>query len=63
MSYDLNGRHEVLGSRYYSGPFDSVGIQYTIRTLQGQSDEYTVEKIENFFKSNAQVVTTPPTNE
>lgn len=31
ISYDLNGNREILGLEYFSGPFDCIGVQYTIR--------------------------------
>ena len=56
IAYDLNGKHEVFGARYYSGPYDTVGVQYTIRPKKGQSDAEVTKKIESFFDANAQVI-------
>ncbi|QLH35919.1 MAG: hypothetical protein HWD61_07055 [Parachlamydiaceae bacterium] len=49
LSYDLNGRHEILGCRYYSGPYDCVGIQYTLRPVKGFHDE-DMEKNRKLFQ-------------
>lgn len=58
ISYEFAGRKEVFGCRYYSGPYDCSGIQYTIRPKKGESEQQAIEKIENYFRSNTQVV--PP---
>jgi hypothetical protein len=56
VSYENAGRHEVLSCRYYSGPYDCAGIQYTIRPKSDQTDEQTLAKIEAFFEANIQIV-------
>lgn len=57
LAYDYNGKHEVIGSLYYSGPADCVGVQYTIRPEKGMSDETAFAKIESFLKDNTEVIT------
>lgn len=52
LSYDYNHRHEVLGVRAYTGPYDGVAIQYTIRPKQGEADRRAISKIEDFFFRN-----------
>ncbi len=58
--YNYKGQHEVMGALYYSGPFDSSGVQYTIRPKPGQSDEDAIRLIENFFKNNTEIISLSP---
>lgn len=60
LMYDYEGKHEVMGARYVSGPYDCVGVQYTIRPAEGQTDEDVSKIIENFFKSNLQIISFTP---
>ncbi len=53
LSYDYKGKHEIVGFLYYSGPYDCVGVQYTIRP-QG-SNLAAVSKIENFFNKATKI--------
>jgi hypothetical protein len=53
LSYDEKGGHEILSLQYFSGPFDCVGLQYTIRSAR---DQEALEKIQNYFKMNTKVV-------
>ena len=41
-----------MEARYFSGPYDCVGVQYTIRPAENQSDEDVSKTIENFIKTN-----------
>jgi hypothetical protein len=59
LTYDLRGKHEVIGAQYYSGPYDCVGVQYTIRPGSGKSDKEAIEKIKKFFNTNLQVIAVP----
>ncbi len=56
LFYNLNKVREVFGSRYYSGPYDCAGIQYTIRPRKDQTDQMTAVKIENFFNTNTKII-------
>ncbi len=56
LSYILKNTREVLVCRYYSGPSDCVGIQYTIRPKKEESTESVVKKIEHFFDTNTQLM-------
>lgn len=58
MSYDLKGRHEVMGCLYYSGPYDCVGVQYTIRSTD---DEEAFKTIETFFQKNTTIISSTKT--
>lgn len=55
LSYDLNGKHEMMGARYFSGPDDLVGVQYTIRPDQEMSDKEALAKIKTYFTSSTSV--------
>lgn len=48
ISYSYQGQKEVLGAKYFSGPFDCVGVQYTIRVGM-HSEDACIKKIKNFF--------------
>lgn len=52
IKYNYKGKDEVLGAKYLSGPYDSVGVQYTIRLNENLSQQKAVEKIQDFFKNN-----------
>ena len=56
MKYRCQGRDEVLGMRYLSGPYDCSGVQYTIRLNQAMNEQQAVEKITNFLNQNAVVI-------
>lgn len=52
VKYKVDGKEEVLGFKYVSGPFDCVGVQYTIKLKNKLSQEAAVEKINTFFNKN-----------
>ncbi|MBA3958015.1 MAG: hypothetical protein H0X51_06450 [Parachlamydiaceae bacterium] len=52
-AYNFEKYHEVLGCRYYSGPYDCVGLQYTIRPKKEETDVEIAQRIERFFDANA----------
>lgn len=60
IAYDYQGKREVMGAQYISGPYDCVGVQYTIRPNLGLTDEAATKIIETFFKANLQVVAFTP---
>ncbi|MDR3624540.1 MAG: hypothetical protein P4L16_05320 [Chlamydiales bacterium] len=55
LSYDLDGKHEVINAVYYSGPYDAAGIQYTIRPKLGVSDQEVLEKTDAFLKEHTTI--------
>lgn len=55
ISYDYNRIHEVMGALYYSGPYDCVGVQYTIRPSKNVSDEAAFAKIKQFFEESTRL--------
>lgn len=60
LTYDLDGKHEVFACKYYSGPYDCVGVQYTIRPKNASEEAAAKEKIENFFLEHTRVETSKP---
>lgn len=60
LLYNLENKHEVMGALYYSGPYDCSGVQYTIRPKPGQSDDDATKVIENFFKTNTEIISLSP---
>lgn len=60
IQYDYQGKHEVMGAHYYSGPYDCVGVQYTIRPTLNIPDDDVAKIIDSFFKTNMQVVAFTP---
>lgn len=55
-SYNFQGKPELVGCRYYSGPNDCVGVQYAIRSKRGQSDEELMKKIQTFLDTNTEII-------
>lgn len=60
MKYEFQSRHELMGAQYNSGPYDCVGVQYTIRPTLTMPDEDIIKIIDAFFKTNIQVVSFMP---
>lgn len=60
MRYDFHNKRELMGAQYNSGPFDCVGVQYTIRPMEGIPDDDITRIIDDFFKTNVQVVSFTP---
>jgi hypothetical protein len=56
LKYTHNGRQEILGAKYLSGPHDCEGVQYTIRLKYGQSEADALQKIKTFFDQNLKVI-------
>lgn len=56
LKYHYQGRDEVLGMRYLSGPYDCAGVQYTIRLSQNMDEKLAAEKINHFFNQNVTVI-------
>ncbi|HEY5234951.1 MAG TPA: hypothetical protein VIJ14_02135 [Rhabdochlamydiaceae bacterium] len=56
IKYKHNGKEEVLGAQYLSGPFDCVGVQYTVRLSKKISENEAVKKIKTFFDQNLAIV-------
>lgn len=57
ISYNFQGKNEVLGYNYYSGPVDCVGIQYTVRPKAGETNGVVAARIEDFLTKNVTVLT------
>lgn len=56
VDYIFQNHMEVLGMIYDSGPYDCSGVQYTIRPSREQTSAEVLKKINNFFKSNTQII-------
>lgn len=55
MQYIHQNQQEVIGASYFSGPYDSAGVQYTIRLKRNQSINEAIKKIETFFKNHVKL--------
>lgn len=51
LSYLIKEKPEEIGISYYSGPYDLVGVQYTIRHSDQISQEEAIKRIETFLQS------------
>lgn len=60
IRYELQGKKEFMGAEFNSGPYDCVGVQYTLRPQQGVPDEDITRIIDDFFRTNVQVVSFTP---
>ncbi|MBA2369828.1 MAG: hypothetical protein H0V82_12550 [Candidatus Protochlamydia sp.] len=56
IKYAQNGKKEIMGAKYVSGPVDCEGVQYTIRLKPKQSEQEAIVKIEKFFDQNLNVL-------
>ncbi len=52
----LQNRREVTLARYYSGPYDCSGFQYTIALSAQRSEEDAVEKLKEFANKKTSLV-------
>lgn len=51
MSYDFNGRKELVFARYYSGLYDCTGLQYSIVLNNNMTQAQALQKIEGFVNN------------
>jgi len=56
MDYTHEGRKEVVYMHYYSGPYDTAGVQYVIVKKKGQSSDSALSTAEAFVKKSIKVV-------
>jgi len=56
MVYAYQGKKEVIFAKYYSGPYDCAGFQYTIRLSSTMSDEEALQKINDFVKNCVAII-------
>lgn len=56
LKYPNEDKTEVIGAKYFSGPYDCEGVQYTIRLSSQQSITEVTQKINNFFTKNLRVI-------
>ena len=52
MSYNLRGRREVIFGKYFSGPYDCSGFQYTIALSDSLTESEALEEIKQFVEKN-----------
>lgn len=55
LQYRHQGRQEMMGVQYFSGPHDCGGVQYTIRLGDQMSEKQATAKIMRFFEQNLQL--------
>ncbi|MCL4361783.1 hypothetical protein M1446_05510 [Candidatus Dependentiae bacterium] len=56
VAYTKNGRREVLFAKYFSGPYDCSGIQYTIAIKDPMTDEAALKIMKEYIEKNVQIV-------
>ena len=56
MTYVNRGRKEILAGKYFSGPCDCSGVQYTIILSDGMTEKKAMSKIKNFMNQNIALV-------
>lgn len=49
LTYDYEGKREVLGMKYLSGPLDCSGVQCTIRVKGKEEELAAIEKVRKFL--------------
>ena len=55
LKYRHQGREEMMGMQYFSGPHDCSGVQYTIRLGDQMSEHEATAKICEFFEHSLQL--------
>lgn len=55
LTYVFDDKKEVIGAHYYSGPYDCVGVQYTIRPKKDSSENATIDTITSYFDNNVRI--------
>jgi len=55
MAYTYQGKREIIFTKYYSGPHDCSGFQYTIRLINGLSEDEALRKINAFVKDQVKL--------
>ena len=51
-----NGRSELLFVKYYSGPYDASGLQYSIALNDVMTQDKAIEKIREFLADKVKVI-------
>ncbi len=60
MAYTYQGKREVIFAKYFSGPYDCSGYQYTIRLLGNLSETGALNKIKEFNQNQVLVIDVSP---
>lgn len=58
LSYSYKGRSEVVVSRVFSGPFDTVNVQYAAVLKNEQNPQHLAQRLKNWMnnKENVQII-------
>ena len=56
LSYVHNSRRQVMFARYYSGPFDCSGFQYTAVVGANESEATVLKKLKDFAEKNTSLL-------
>lgn len=56
MTYVHRGRKEILAGKYFSGPYDCPGVQYTIIITDTMTEEKAIDKIKKFMNENVNII-------
>ncbi len=57
MTYTHKNCKKIVFGKYYSGPYDCVGFQYTIACNENMFEEKAKQKIDDFVKKSTRVFT------
>lgn len=55
LKYTHQNVQEIVGTTYYSGPYDSAGAQYTIRLRNGLTEQEAIKKIKSYFENSVKL--------
>jgi hypothetical protein len=56
ITYDFEGHHEILLAVFYSSPKNAMGVQYTIRPKEGETDEMVKAKLNRYFQESVKIL-------
>ncbi len=59
IQYALSGQNEIIYTKYFSGPTDVSGVQYTERlsnSLTSEEFDIKVDEMKNFFDAMIEVI-------
>ena len=60
IRYEFQEKREFMGAQFNSGPYDCVRVQYTLRPQPSVPEEDLTRIIDDFFRTNVQVVSFTP---
>ncbi len=56
LVYTYKNRRELMFARYFSGPFDLVGFQYSIALSTNLTESQALAKIKEFTENNTSII-------